>query len=339
MTNKNNSKAAAAPAAGTAVQMPAMPKAKLLYGSGIDGLRPLYAEQQVEQYAQAYGDARAEEARREARAEFEAKWTRHQEAVDGLNAAAQRTAGGDAVAKAIDDLIRAWAPANANDHDAQQERMRARSVLESLVAAKPVEEAAAQADGAEMAELRKQASAMSALIIEAHDGITNGKPMPADFPARWDAATAPTAQPTPPDDERAAFEKWTELSEGALRGTQHDVIGWYFFDHETQGLWECWQEATRRAALRQPGALGDEEDARLLKLFYHGELFNVPLPLRAMHKLGAVQINDIFEDQHLGALGASRITAWALDGWIIREKISNDGNILRAVRTEPKEPT
>lgn len=76
-----------------------------------------------------------------------------------------------------------------------------------------------------------------------------------DVPA-WKDHESVAAQPTLPDDERAAFEKWAK-SKG------HDVVsrletgGKFYVSSFTRHAWDIWQA---RAALRQPGALPDEAE-------------------------------------------------------------------------------
>lgn len=55
---------------------------------------------------------------------------------------------------------------------------------------------------------------------------------------------APSAPVAP--DEQAAFEVWAELTIHQRRGERHDVVGWYYFDDDTNTRWEAWQA---RAAL------------------------------------------------------------------------------------------
>lgn len=253
----------------------------------------------------AFGVAGSEEARREGYRNGMDHAKRLYEAGQSI-AAAQRTAGGDAVAWRVREFDSVegkhsdvW---RLTPYRADVELFeRYGAMIEPLGVIAPVPEAAAQADGggwvspkeyweaptahplaalaAEQKPLPPEVAAALSDIesVYAYGDAPTAQPTPeqqAEINAALDRADAedearyPAAQPTPPDDERAAFEKWAELAVAQMAGTQHDLIGWYYFDDLTNDRWEAWQA---RAALRQPPKPNfnaapnpDAEDAALL---------------------------------------------------------------------------
>jgi hypothetical protein len=80
-------------------------------------------------------------------------------------------------------------------------------------------------------------------------------------------ATPPSLSTAPiPEDERAAFEVWAELTDHQKRGAFHDVIGWYYFDEVTQDRWDAWQaraaQVVRQSQLKPVAWLEAEPSAR-----------------------------------------------------------------------------
>lgn len=56
---------------------------------------------------------------------------------------------------------------------------------------------------------------------------------------------------------REAFEAWGELTAQQKQGDQHDIVGWHYFDEDTNTRWEAYQAAIASQAPRQ--ALTDAE--------------------------------------------------------------------------------
>lgn len=160
--------------------------------------------------------------------------------------AAQRTAGGDAVAWAAGRSMHADITTSTETAQVWRERGIRVEAL-GYLAAQPVAEAAAQADDNIEAMLDEEENPMPAAPTAQptlHKLGCHLKTTP-----EFSSCACFLAQPTLPDDERAAFEEWAELAAAQMAGTQHDLIGWYYFDDLTNDRWEAWQA---RAALRQP---------------------------------------------------------------------------------------
>lgn len=64
---------------------------------------------------------------------------------------------------------------------------------------------------------------------------------------------------------REAFEEWASLCPYTRKGTNHDLIGWYYFDDATNDKWEAYQAAWNRRA-PVPQANADRVDALKLRL-------------------------------------------------------------------------
>jgi len=58
---------------------------------------------------------------------------------------------------------------------------------------------------------------------------------------------AAQAEPVVLADERMLFESEFDNAKGA-EGTQHDVIGWYYFHEEVQAMWQAWEARAKVAA-------------------------------------------------------------------------------------------
>jgi hypothetical protein len=73
-------------------------------------------------------------------------------------------------------------------------------------------------------------------------------------------AIPPLTAPAPLTDEhaeRALYEEYAEISAKGRAGSQHDVIGWYYFDDEQQAGWAAWQA---RAKLAQAAPAPQQSD-------------------------------------------------------------------------------